>query len=824
MASPFRVFRKNQKVAFAILAVMAIIAFVFLPSTGTISGRGGSDPIVVRTTKFGNLHASQLQSLRGQRQYLLGFLASLEAEARQQEDWARMLVVLRKVIGPASEQSVVEKWIFAQQAEELGIAVDDTAINDFLRDITADRISPERILQILQQQRGGLSEGQLFAILREELLALRFRQLFFQLRPGGLSWVSFSIPPGQRWDYYQRLNRFATIEAAQVPVEQYVKDVKDPPKATLEEFFDNYKDKTARPDSPEPGFRQARKVSMQYLEADQAKFLTAVTDSDVMKDYEKNKESYDKYDEELNSQKAERYPEKKPEKAATKNAEKPADTKPAQADAKKSEAPKGEAPKAEAKSPAKEKAAPAGTKSEKPTAAPTPQDATKPKASDKPAAAPAPGSHSEASPPSLMRLVAYAAEKSTPTTTATPPAATPAAATPPAGMPKAPAAATPAAALPAEKKPADAKPAAGPPAEKKTDKKPASPPAAAEAKKPAAAEATKAAVPPMEHPSPLLKQRIREKLAREKATRVLFKLQESLRAYRIQWTQYDAERKRNAQASMPPPPDFVALAKENGLVAAKTGLVSQSDLATTDLGKSVAVNLGESQGQTQVDQEAFQTRIQYSPEMSWDMAGNQYLFWKIDEVPDRVPKFSDEGVADEVLHTWKMVQARKIALDVAEKLKSEAAKAGRPLKEVLADRKEFPVFRPQPFSWLTYGSVPQESMMTMSVPRLSRVEGVSFPGTSFMETVFTLSRNEVGVAANAPEDSFYVIRVLELQPSDADLFKSFTDGDTFARYAAVAAGDQRKVDEAWKAEVLATAGLKWESKSEHHTAATDDED
>ena len=58
MASPFSVFRKNQKVWMAAIMIMAMVAFVFLTPTVLSSfgggGGGGRDPAVV-TTKFGKL-------------------------------------------------------------------------------------------------------------------------------------------------------------------------------------------------------------------------------------------------------------------------------------------------------------------------------------------------------------------------------------------------------------------------------------------------------------------------------------------------------------------------------------------------------------------------------------------------------------------------------------------------------------------------------------------------------------------------------------------------------------------------------------------------
>ena len=57
MASPFSIFRKNQKVMMALLGVLAMFAFVFLPDHHADTwGRGrSSNPVVVKTSKYGDL-------------------------------------------------------------------------------------------------------------------------------------------------------------------------------------------------------------------------------------------------------------------------------------------------------------------------------------------------------------------------------------------------------------------------------------------------------------------------------------------------------------------------------------------------------------------------------------------------------------------------------------------------------------------------------------------------------------------------------------------------------------------------------------------------
>lgn len=83
MASPFRTFRKNQKVWMAGITIMAIVAFVFLGGPMLSMNRLGSREPAAIQTKFGSLNQSQINSLRDQRKLLHQFVDLLR-ESRQQ--------------------------------------------------------------------------------------------------------------------------------------------------------------------------------------------------------------------------------------------------------------------------------------------------------------------------------------------------------------------------------------------------------------------------------------------------------------------------------------------------------------------------------------------------------------------------------------------------------------------------------------------------------------------------------------------------------------------------------------------------------------------
>src|SRR5208282_989658 len=185
-----------------------------------------------------------------------------------------------QVIGPATEEDVIKKWLFAREAEAMGIRIDDKTLNTFIDALTNQSIGRDGILEILRHVRQGVSEASFLAILREELLAIRYRQLFHQMQDEDL-WIGGSATPAERWAAYKRLNEKATIEVALISPQDYTKQVADPAETTLKQYFEDHKQLTATPYSPDPGFHVPRKVNIEYLQADEEKYRSAVTEAEI---------------------------------------------------------------------------------------------------------------------------------------------------------------------------------------------------------------------------------------------------------------------------------------------------------------------------------------------------------------------------------------------------------------------------------------------------------------------------------------------------------------------------------------------------------------
>ena len=790
MASPFSVFRKNQKLMLAVLTILAMVGFVFLPIfMDYMGGTKVQNPVAVKTSAFGDLHERDLRVLLDEHRRTVATLAEVMQTAGASQRYATGMVEAN--FGSPTMENVVNNWLLAQQAQQMGMVISDQTINSWLKMITQDTVNHANFQAIFKHH--GFSEYQFFRVMRDELAAWQLKNMF------DVSLVA--LTPAQRWEYFCRVKQLATIEAVPVPVANYLKRVDEPNDETLKTFFEQNKERYATPDSPEPGFREPQRVALQYLKANLDKVAAGITEEEVKAHYEKNKQRYDEAEKKLESKKAELPSLTSPETKQPEAKKTPEPSTKGMPDVKKETKP------AEKQPAAKE------TKEVKPAApAPQPEKAKQPEPSKQPAQPEKdkkPKGTSAIEQPSPFRLAALMKDEKQPAGGPGPASATspPAKPEPPAKNP----ADKPTPPKPSHA-PAPAKPEAKP-APSATGPVTATPPAA----KPAAPSATGSAnaTPPQPAgPSDAIKRRVRQELAWEKISKVFESLRNKMDEYRRQRSAYDVamiqrhNKKEEGTAlgplpPLPPPLDFEKLAQQNGLTAGKTALMAQWEIQSTEIGTSFV-------GMRDPVARYALTLARFHPAESMDLQGDRYVFWKTEETKDQVPEFNSKE-REVVLRTWKMVQGRGLAVKGAEALADEARKANKPLKQVLADRPDLRVVMPSPFSWVTFGNVALGS--APNAARISSVAGVDMAGNDFMRAVFHLEPGQIGVALNAPQTVAYVIRLESFSPSHEVLWKQF-EVDDFSKYAPAALTDQRQIHHAWMDEIKTSAGLQWKQKQE----------
>jgi len=787
MASPFSVFRKNRTTMLVVLTLLAMFGFVVLPTLLEFIGvrGGGNNPVAVKS-KYGDLTERNLASMRQQRnsvfnvlnQALQLSLLSNGMDPNMAAGYAEYLLQ-NMGLGPANEEATVNLWLLGHRAKELGIVIDNVAINQFLADLTQNRVKRDQLLAIIQ--RSGFTDRRFFDAMREVLAARQVEQTF------GVSLAG--LTPAQRWHYFNRVARTAKIEALPVPVDRFVDGIADPSEETLKTFFKENKDRHPMPTSPEPGFREPPKVALEYVRIDLDKLESLVTDAEIEQRYEKNKDAYDR----LEKKPAAETPAEPTGSAAEPNAKPAEPTGPAM--------PAGEQPTTEKTDKPAEKAEQPGE--EKKSNEASPKDAS---AVDR---------------PSPFRLASWAEAATDEKAEEKPVETSSGAGFKPAAT---------------EEKPdvtssgAGFKPAA-------TEEKPdvtsggaGFKPATTEVK-PATTEVKPAATEekPAGGLTEAIKNRIRQEIVSEKLLGIEKAFSDPLDQYRRAWSRHLAEKirwdaktdneKKNAPEPVPPSrPDFEQIAREQGLTVGNTPLATQWEVQDTEIGASLV------DGRSPAWQVAFEAFSPFTLKRSWATGpkNEMFLFWKEQESKDRVLKFTDPGVRDQVLRAWKLVQARGPALKAAKALAEEARQSGKPLAETFAGQADRNVVAPPPFSWITFGNVPTGS--APEAARLSTVPGVELAGEEFMKTVFGLEPGGIGAAMNAPETVAYVVRVIEFAPPTDDLWRRFEVED-FRKYAPAAQQYVRQIQQAWLDSLRKDAALQWaEGRKPDQQAESESED
>lgn len=718
--------RKYAKPVLVVMGVVCMITFVVGPFlldmvSGSRASQEGKSPVAVTWTK-GPVRENELELLRAQHRVVVGFLTYVISEAT--ERGGTPMVNGRPVfkgqqifdVGipmDSSDEAIVHTMLMAEEARRMGIAVDQDAVKEHLKQISSPELREGDWLEIAQTvtRETPVTVGQLFEHLAYELRAQHARALAFSGLEG--------IPPGQLWDYFNRLNRRVTIDAYPIEVAALTPQVKgEPTAAEMERLFEKGRFRDPDPSLAEPGFHRPHKVAFGYLRVDFATYLDAakmqITDEQIEQQYQKDIEQGLHKDLSL--------PESTPPADAKKEGDKSAEEK-KESDQPSAEKKESEQAKADENKPAERPPA------EQPPADKPQQPQDDCQAGEQPAAAKAKVEEPAAQPASVQ-----------------PPQST---------VPNQPVAEPPPPLKPDETKPGDAKPA--------------------EAK----AGETKPAPETKFKPLSEVRESIRTQLARPIAQdaqnkdikEVIAAIDGYGRRYRRWQTIKDFAK---GKAEDPGKLDLEAIAAKHGFKAATTPLVDRFEVTEHEVGKNVMMidiaafqrregNLMRSFADMAYGEDEVLYAAQEADSMVPDV---KYIYYRTAE-----EKAADVKLADakkQVVEAWKKQKAYELALTDAQKL-ADKAKGAVALKDVVADPSK--IITPPPFSWMTTGSL----AAGFGQPEPSRVEGIELAGPEFMHAIFALSTGQTGVAPNHAHSRVYVVRVTSQAPDEELLRQQFLE-------------------------------------------------
>lgn len=772
MESPFTFFREHQKRLLVFTFLAAMVAFVLgdplMRLVGSLQGRGPSDPALVETNA-GTLRRSDFEELANTRVLANNFmqLAAMESGVPEAAQFN---------FGSTNRDDLLFTWLFRQEGKRLGVQVDNGQVQEFLDKTFNRKLSTRRFLAACDQ--AGASQIRVFEALKAELLA---QEAVRVSRP------PLAATPEQMWDYYQQVHQRQVIEVAAVPVAAFNDDKAEPDDTQIAQLFAQHKegfDPRETPDRPlrgkyKPGFREPRKVQLQYVKLDFEGAKAEVAKSNPVTDAEI--EAY--------------YEEKKLVDLSLQEPNAPA--------------PEESGSKPGLTLPDEEVEMIEGETS--------PDEGDRPPAPAKPGEATEPAPEGEATPP---KSDAEPAAPATPEAGEQSPGAEPAPSEPPqSACQEETQGATPAAEeQPAKGEPAKEEQPAGEEQPAATEPPPADEPAgeAKEEASPAEGARPKPPAPPPDEPRPTgpkfkpldeeLRAELRDRLIADRARGLLKK-----RSRQVANAMYSAgeklaaddadkeseelgrltsrEREQREEARQA---SHVAAAGEalKAIAAAhqgefvETGLLSPQDLLEHPvLGKAqeAASDEGSLGGSNILTLSFRDTGVYVASELEdsplSDLEGNRYVMWKVRNVADHVPALDEAGVREHVVRTWRRLQAEPKAKARAEELRA-AAKGEQPLETALAGQKVNPaasepvdvtIAESADFSRYRQSSAPMSFRQRLELGNPGVVDGA---GEEFMKTVFEeMQPGDVKVVANDDASIYYVVKVKSRTPATREAFQ-----------------------------------------------------
>ena len=831
-SSPFELFRRNLKPLMVLLTLLALFSFVVLPSVAMYQQQsmnvGGTDTKLAsfdggeydvnKVGYFTRTHYQTVQFLRQLAETTIARGGSPRVANFQYDDQQQRIRSLGINAEP-SDQASVRTMMFADEAKKIGLDLDDTAIRGWLTAFTDGRLTDPEINGVLQTtSRNQLGQFHLHEQLRTQLLSEAYqRKVLAGLAVEGRPIVT----PAQQWDLFLRLNRRAVADAYAVNVADFIsKTAEKPSEQEIKRVFEDGKTRFPDDRSPKPAFRRPYAANIEYVAASLDEFvareIAGFSEDDLRAEYQRRLEGGD-FKMPATEPPATDFPATETEQPPAEPTP-PSDSEPSATDEPMSEPTEPEPAKTEpdaepaAEQPADEQPA----DSEKPESPAEPVEPDTPPA-DSPAETPpaeqengdqpdnaaddapaddAPELNSPAATDSssffvpdndTLALVAFRAQEATdePEAAETPADDQPAEDQPAEDQPAAdqPADDVPAEDMPTEDMPADDQPAAvteltedvaTEPAAKPSDT-PAEQPAeqpATETETPAEAETETPAEtePAEEEPVNRPFEEVRDELARSLASGPASdKLEAALNEVeKVMRTYFNARAIAGPDAEkLPQRPNLRRLADELGLTFVETGLISAVELQTNPIASSFGFGVGMQRGNSFLQTMFIEQPPMFSPLRTFDdQATVSFVSWRTDERQAAIPTL--EEARSEVIIAIRTAEARKLARAEADKLAKEFNAADKPIDELIPEDRASQLFKSLgPFSWMNSFGFGMQAFMG-EIPELDRAD------EAFMRRVFTSPRDTWGIAPNAPETVFYVVRPVEFSPSTEELHQRFS--------------------------------------------------
>ncbi|MDR3635976.1 MAG: hypothetical protein P4L84_19395 [Isosphaeraceae bacterium] len=260
-----------------------------------------------------------------------------------------------------------------------------------------------------------------------------------------------------------------------------------------------------------------------------------------------------------------------------------------------------------------------------------------------------------------------------------------------------------------------------------------------------------------------------------------------------------AEEKKEGKTptkALPKPTDLKDIAAKEGFEYDKSPLLTREQAEHYGQVSEAEVGANPFSGGKKFAVEFFEPKSPlFEPMELTDARNRHYLVRKTEDLPPRVPPL--EEIKEEVVHAWKIDQARPLAMKAAEALADQVKKEGGKLKADVVDG--HPVITTDPASRSQLSFMQPEPTPT-DLPQLPHA------GTALRDALFGLKDGAVAVAPNEPKTTYYVLTLKNRVPAKLDTLYA-PNGDYFLYQRLTLNNHYQKLVEQWMSELRADAGL-----------------
>lgn len=273
---PFAIFRRHQRKLLAVFAILAMFGFVLadtLPRLLNGSSAGNENPKVVDL--YGKpIHRSDLARILTQRRNANLFMAELTGSPQ--------------FFGELNTKSLVDALILEHEADKLGMPAGPEFGREWLKQRVGARLNKD-VFELLLSRFNNTITG-------EQLLT----DLASQIRISNARLINGTpvVTPLDVFQAYRDQNERVSVKALPFRVEDFLSKAPEPTPDQLSSFFDKYKDALPVPESPTPGFKVPRQVTLEILSIDAEALAKSMqgklTEAELQSYYENRKSEFKK--------------------------------------------------------------------------------------------------------------------------------------------------------------------------------------------------------------------------------------------------------------------------------------------------------------------------------------------------------------------------------------------------------------------------------------------------------------------------------------------------------------------------------------------------